>query len=196
MIQQSPSEERARAVLAKHTRGKDNIAAVENGGSCYHPTSEVVAAMIEFASQAAQPAEADGCVMVPRKIIAGLPHLPVGPSLSEEYWFGWTNAMQAARDHIGQHAAYTAATPKAPTATAADWFNGTEDCDGTPLTPPAPNDDLRAALERLEAANNAVAAATSPARYLTDLDKVQPALLELDEARAAARAALKENRRG
>lgn len=58
--------------------------------------------------------------------------------------------------------------------------------------PDAPSGEraLREALERLEAANDAVAAATTRERYLTDLADVQPALLELDDARSAARAAL------
>jgi hypothetical protein len=50
--------------------------------------------------------------------------------------------------------------------------------------------ELVAALDRLERANDAVAAATTRERYLTDLADVQPALLELDDARNAARAVL------
>ena len=49
---------------------------------------------------------------------------------------------------------------------------------------------LLAALEWLEQANDAVAAATTRERYLTDLADVQPALLELDDARSFARAAI------
>jgi hypothetical protein len=46
------------------------------------------------------------------------------------------------------------------------------------------------ALERLERANDVVAARTSPQRYLTDLEKVQDALVELDAARSLARSTL------
>ncbi len=50
--------------------------------------------------------------------------------------------------------------------------------------------ELERVLERLERANDEVARCTTRERYLTDLADVQPALLELDDARRAARAAL------
>lgn len=48
----------------------------------------------------------------------------------------------------------------------------------------------REALERLERANDEVARCTTRERYLTDLADIQPALLDLDDARTAARKAL------
>lgn len=54
------------------------------------------------------PVEAGNWVMVPPKVIADLPHLPIGPSLSEEYWFGWSNAMSEARNYIAKHSVYPA----------------------------------------------------------------------------------------
>jgi hypothetical protein len=56
----------------------------------------------------------------------------------------------------------------------------------------AENERLRLALQRLEAANNALCAKRSTATYHSMImgDGAQPELLELDEARLQARAAI------
>ncbi len=79
-------------------------------------TQTALNAMLALATEAAQPAAGEGMVLVPAKVIAGLPHLPVGTSGGDQYDFGWINALDAARNHLGRHAVHPA-TPSTPPST-------------------------------------------------------------------------------
>lgn len=168
-IQQSPTE-RAREVLdqqinARRAPGMRTDLAFDNDKSVF--VGDAIRAMIEFASQAAQPAEADGWVMVPREPTAEM--VAAGKKAGM-----WGDGLTFA-NYVWEK--MLAATPKAPatdageveafaTAQADHWL---EDMQTPALgakhvslkamalncinygralaTPPAPNDNLRAALE-------------------------------------------------
>ncbi|SEJ16075.1 Restriction alleviation protein Lar [Sphingomonas sp. OV641] len=160
-----------------------------------------------FASQASQPAEGDGWVMVPRERLAVFQRVICGD---------WCQPDR----HIPECAeasAMLAATPKAPDAgEVGPCFLCAGTCRGHSLvdeatwepeagseaqrirdaaTPPAPNDDLRAALEailKLETRDVHVGYdhGSGGGNY------VYADFISADEAFAIARAALKENRRG
>jgi hypothetical protein len=223
MIQQSPTEERAaqdarRAALIERLSTTADLCcatplAGDLGDVAYdllrQAAAQIASDRQRIASQAAQPAEADGWVMVPREP-------------TEAMWFAFDyhngDKYMGRTTWLDAWTAMIAATPKASTSTAGeveDAFRAGWDaremkdsgpsaagyCDDSynadlawslydkPLaTPPAPNDDLRAALEWY-------------AERVADCRKITP---EGDNARQAldldggkrARAALKENRRG
>lgn len=171
MNNQSPSEERAREVLAavcrKHNMHNRARNLIENGPD--GPIDDIaLAAMLEFASQAAQPAEADGCEI--EKI-----------EVAFNAWNDGDISKGYSDRYSGFIAGYRSAAPKAPATdagevlrieAAAHALHELEDSwndvawqylpEGTRklfraqatvavsaalATPPAPNDDLRAEAE-------------------------------------------------
>lgn len=168
------------------------------------------------ASQVAQPAEADGWVMVPREGSDEIALAIVHELQQQASWLGW-------EPHAIWKAAL-AATPKAPATDAGEekrvhlvrWVSEAAEradkhgnIEGVWLfahqwriiaaalaTPPAPNDDLRAENERLRKIVQVVADADSEdAVGSLDVD-IPSGRYPRQWLRDAARAALKENRRG
>lgn len=148
--------ERAREVLAEHL---DRTTCFTTADNQWVERGTAIRAMIEFASQAAQPAEAD---VVPTRLAIAVERMRKIADSNGMAVLGRAGIVDL---NIVLRA--LAATPTA--------------------TPPAPNDDLRAALERLVAAGTQVShkGATTG-----------PQWVKLNAALSSARAALKENRRG
>lgn len=214
MIQQSPTEERARALLAKIVErtsvGKHGQPTTRSKYGNY-PAALYHEAVATLASQAAQPAEADGGTL--RSSI-----------------FEVLRRHEVSEQCFAEIAALTyAATPKTPTSTAGevDWAQVGRDyaekalSGGIPhvqspqyalsgafkamadeitrlralATPPAPNDDLRAAIAA------ALPGITAMVEHLQHWHETG-AVAGPDESRLlyeglrASLAALKENRRG
>lgn len=152
MIQQSPTEERARSIEEQVARAIAEAAHAAPYWEEYLP--EARAAIDTLASQAAQPAEADGVERDQRFMSE------VWETLKSD-----STDLRKQQRILAAFRASIAATPKAPTSTAGEALRIAEQLDALssshrPLldaasktlralaTPPAPNDDLRAALEK------------------------------------------------